>query len=111
MTYVEVITALLILCVFFAGFSQVFLPLHKTWNSATHDLKTAKTMEFIAESFKNECIKPDRNIDNWKKLISIANELEHYEIIEIKQGDVLRALKGIFIISGDHIEVIGLCTP
>ena len=111
MTYIEVIASLFILSLFFIGFSQVFIPVHNAWDNATNDLKTAKTIHFISESFKNECIKPDRNIDNWIKAVSTARELEEYEIIEIKQGDILRALKAICIISGERIEIIGLCTP
>jgi len=111
MTYVEVIASFLILSLFFMGVSQIFLPAYEAWNTATNDLKTAKTIYFISESFKKECAKPNRNMDNWKKAVSVARELEEYEIIEIKQADILRALKAICIISGERIEIIGLCTP
>jgi hypothetical protein len=111
MTFAEVIAALLILSFFFVFFSQVFFPAYASCNSAMFDLKTAKTIHFIAESFRNECIKPDRNIDNWKKAVSAARELEDCEITEIKQGEILRAMKAICIISGERIEIIGLCTP
>ena len=111
MTFAEVITALLILSFSFVGFSQVFLPAHTAWHNAMFDLRTAKTINFISESFKNECIKPDRNIGNWKKAVSVARELEDCEITEIKQGEIFRALKAVCIISGERIEIIGLCTP
>ena len=111
MTYIEIIAALLILAIFFNGFSQVFLSAHNALNNAMKDINTAKTIQFVAESFKKECANPDRNIENWKYAVSVAKELESYEIIEIKQGDILRALKAIFIIAGERIEIIGLCTP
>jgi hypothetical protein len=111
MTFGEVITALLILSFFFVGFSQVFLPANAAWHNAMFDFKTAKTIHFISESFKNECIKPDRNIDNWKKAVSATRELEDCVITEIKQDEILRALKAVCIISGERIEIIGLCTP
>jgi len=111
MTFAEVITSFIILSLFFIGFSQIILPAYEAWNDATNDLKIAKTIYFISESFKKECAKPDRNIDNWKKNVSIAKELEEYEIIELIQDDVLRALKMVCIISGERIEIIGLCTP
>jgi hypothetical protein len=111
MTFIEVIAAIIIAGFFFMGFSQVAMPAYAAWDNAMSDLKTAKTIQFIAESFKNECAKPDRNMDNWKNAVSVANELDGCEIIEMMQGDIVRALKAICTISGERIEIIGLCTP
>lgn len=111
MTLTNVIAALIILGFFFAGFSQVVLPIHSAWDKAMFDLRTARTIQFIAESFRNECAKPDRNMDNWKVATAIAKELEECVISEIRQGGIVRALKASCIISGEYIEIIGLCTP
>jgi len=111
MTFIETITALIIISFFLFGFSQAFFPAYDAWNRAMRTYQAAKTTDFIAKSFKTECVKPDRNIESWKKAVSTAKELEHYEIIEYRQDGVLRALKAICVISGETIEIIGLCTP
>ena len=111
MTFIDAITALLILSFFLFGFSDAFLPAYKAWHAAMAEYRTAQTIHFVAGSFRNECAKPDRNIENWKKATAAAKELESCEISEIVQGDVLRALKAVCIISGERLEIIGLCTP
>jgi hypothetical protein len=111
MTFIESLTALILISFFLVGFSQAFMPAYNAWNRAIITYQTAHTIEFIAKSFKAECVKPDRNIENWKKTVSTARALEHYEITEYWQDGILRALKASCIISGEVIEVIGLCTP
>jgi hypothetical protein len=111
MTFTNVITALIILGLFFSGFAQAFLPAYSAWNKAMMEYRSAKTIRFVAESFRRECEKPERNIENWKKQVSVAKELESYQIIELKQEDVLRALKLVAIISNERVEIIGECTP
>jgi len=108
MTFSNLISALVILTFFFSGFSQAFFPAYKAWNIAAAEYRTAKTIHFIAESFKRECEKPNRNIDNWENQVSIAKELESYQITELIQGDILRALKLTGIISGERVEIIGV---
>ena len=108
MTLTDVITAVLIMGLFLSGFSQAFLSGYKAWNMARAEYNTAKTIQFIAESFKNECAKPDGNIENWKKIAASAKELESFQIKELKEGGILRALMAICLISGEYIEVIGL---
>jgi len=108
MTFINVITALVILGLFFSGFSQVFLPAYTAWDNAMMEYRTAKTIRFIAESFRQECGNSNMNIENWKKQVSVAKELESYQIIELWQGDILRALKLVSVISGERIEIIGL---
>jgi hypothetical protein len=111
MTFIEILTALVIIMLFLFGFSQAFLPVYYAWGRALEEYKAANTIQFISESFKKECAKPDRNIGNWENSITVAKELESYVIDELWQGDVLRALRLTCIISGERIEVIGLCTP
>ena len=108
MTLIDVITALILLSVFLFGFSGAFFPVYEMWNRAMAEYRNARTIHFITESFKNECAKTDRNIENWKKNVIVAKELENYEVKELKQGDVLRALKLTFFISGERLEIIGL---
>jgi len=75
------------------------------------EYRTAKTIHFIAESFRRECQKEGGNINAWKKYVAAAKELESYEIIELWQGDILRALKLVGIFYGEQVEIIGVCTP
>lgn len=112
MTYIEVIIALILLTFFFFGFSQVFLPAFIEWNRAAAEYYVAHTIHFIAQSFRNECAKPNPNMENWKKTVSIAKELESCRIVELMQNesDEVIAYKAICIIAGEHIEIIGLCT-
>jgi len=111
MTFIEVLSAILILVLFFAGFSQVFLPAYAAWDNAMFDLRTAKSIQFVAESFRNECAKPDRNMENWKNTVSVVKELEDCKITELKQDGIVLAMKAVCIISGERLEVIGLCAP
>ena len=87
------------------------MPAYNAWEKAASELRAAKAIHFIAESFRRECGKPDRNIDNWEMQAAAVKELESYEITELWQGDVFRALKLLFFVSGIRVEVIGLCVP
>jgi len=111
MTYIEVIVALIILSIFFIGISQILLPIHNAWEKSLNDLKTANSIRFLADSFKNECIKTDRNIDSWKNNVKIIKELESIEVIEYKKNGILYALKAICNIAEEKIEILGLCVP
>ena len=111
MTYIEVFTALFLLCIFLFGFSQVFLPAYNAWNIAAAEYSIAHTIHFVAESFRNECAKQYPDMENWRKNVSAAKELESYEITEIRQNDELWALRLKIIIAGDRLEIIGLCAP
>lgn len=111
MTYADVITALLILGFFFAGFSQAFLPVYNAWNDAEREYQTAGSIQFVAQSFQNECAKSGGNLDNWKKAVKTVKELEKYEITELRQDDIIRAYRLSCIISGQTLEVIGLYAP
>ena len=111
MTLIDVITALVILSIFLLGFSQIFLPAYTAWEKARAEYDTAKTIYFIAESFRKECSKQDMNIERWKNTTAVAKELEACVITEIKRGDVVYALKAACVISGEHLEIIGMCAP
>lgn len=111
MTFTDIIAGLIILSLFVAGFSQALFPALKSWDEAIAEYRIARSIEFVAASFTKECIKRDRNIEAWKKAVSTVSELQSYEIIELRQGSVLRALKADCIIAGQQLEIIGLCTP
>ena len=111
MTFIDVITAMVILGLFISGFSQAFLPVYSAWNAATKEYRTAQTIYFIKESFEKECARPDRNMEIWKKAIKAAKEMDSYEITEITKEDVVLALKLTCVISGEHFEILGACTP
>ena len=110
MTFIEMIYALLITGFFLTGFSQISIPAYKSWEKAVKRYQTAQTINFIAESFKNECSEPDRNIERWQKTVSAAKELESCEFYEYWQDKNLRAIKLTCIISGEKFEIIGLCS-
>jgi len=111
MTFIDAVCAPILLGVFLTGFSQVSLPAYKAWDRAMAEYKDAKAIHFVAESFRNECAKNDRNIENWKKAAAVTKELESCEINEIRQGEELRALRAVCVISGERFEIIGICTP
>jgi len=111
MTFVDVITAMIIVVAFLMGFSQVILPACRAWENAAAEYRTGQTIHFIAESFRSECAKPERDMERWKKTAAATKELESYNLIEMRQEDVLRAIKAECVISGEYIEIIGLCTP
>ena len=112
MTFIEVISAIILLSFFFFGFSQVFLPAYFEWNRATAEYYIAHTIYFIAQSFRNECAKINPDIENWKKTVSVAKELESCSVIELlhNENEELLAYKAICIIAGERVEIIGLCT-
>ena len=111
MNLIEAIVALVILGFFIFGFSQIFLPAFNEWSRAASEYYAAHTIQFIADSFRKECAKPYPNIENWKKSVSAAKELESCEITELKKDDKLYALKAKCLIAGEYIEILGLCKP
>jgi hypothetical protein len=111
MTLIDITIALIILGFFLFGFSQIFLPTFNEWSRAASEYHAAHTIQFIAESFRKECLDPHRNIEKWKETVSVAKELESCEVIELKREDELYALKAACIIAGEHIEILGLCKP
>jgi len=111
MNLINVVTALVILCLFLLGFSQILLPVFIGWRKAASEYYAAHTIQFIADSFRKECAKPNRNMEKWKETVSVAKELEYCEITELKKGNKLYALKAACIIAGERVEILGLCKP
>lgn len=50
-------------------------------------------------------------VDKWKQDMSIVRGLDSLEIMEMYQGDTLRALKLHCVLGGEAFETIGLCAP
>jgi hypothetical protein len=111
MTFTDIIAAVLIMAFFLAGLSQAVFPAWTAWNRISGEYQTARSIAFVAASFRKECARTDRNIETWKRAVSIVRELESCEITEYRQEDILRALKASCVISGETVEIIGLCTP
>ena len=111
MTLFEVIAAIIIMGIFLFGFSQAFMPALDAWRTAMESYSNTRAMAFVAHSFRAEVAKPNRNLEYWENMISTFTELEFFEVTEYWQDNVLRALRGSFIIAGEFFEVIGLCTP
>ena len=110
MTFTDALAALVIISLFFFTFSQVFLPAFNAWKKAADEYNNVKTINFISESFKNECAKPDRNIERWKKTVSSVENLDYCEISELKHGGKLRALKATCVLAGERFEILALCS-
>ena len=111
MTFVDTITATAIIVVFLTGVSPAFILARNAWEKAETEYRTGQTLRFIAESFKSECAKPDRDMENWKKTIAAAREVEILEITAMREGEELRAIRASCVIRGEYIEIIGLCKP
>jgi len=111
MNLIEAVVALVILSFFLFGFSQIFLPAFNEWSRAASDYYAAHTIQFIAHSFRKECMKPYPDMENWRKSVSAAKELESCEIIELRKDNKLYALKAVCSIAGEDIEILGLCKP
>ncbi|GHV88638.1 hypothetical protein AGMMS50267_09980 [Spirochaetia bacterium] len=111
MTLTEVLAAMIVMSLFLAGLSQALFPAITAWDRANREYRAANAIHFVASSFRKECIKENRNIEHWKKAVSVVPELEDYEIAEIRQGTILRALRLSGIVAGEQLEVIGVCTP
>jgi hypothetical protein len=86
-------------------------PLIKSLNNNMGEYRTIKSIIFVATSFRNECGQKDRNMERWKEAVSTVRELESYTIEELWDGPVLRALRAHCVISGQQVEIIGLCEP
>ena len=111
MTLIEILIAILITGLFLIGFSQAVLPLYNNWNMIISENKTINSVLFIVNSFKNECLKPDYNMETWKNAIAHVIDPQNCKIIELKQNEIVRALKAVCIINGYSFEVIGAVNP
>jgi hypothetical protein len=111
MTFTDIIAGIIIFSLFLIGFSQVLFPVIHAYEDALSDYRISRSIEFISSSFKKECIKKNRDMEAWKKVVSAVTELQSCEILELRQGSRVMALKADCIIAGEQIEIIGLCTP
>jgi len=111
MTFTETIVSLIIIGLFAAGVSQIIMPIYKTQNKIINEYRTINAIDFICQSFKQECLKSNRDINKWKIMAGSINELENCAVTELRQSGILRALKLTCVISGENIEVLGVCTP
>ena len=111
MNFTNLISALIVISIFLFGFSQIMLPAYNLWENSISGYRTTKAIHFLSESFKNECEKSNRNMENWSRSISSVKELDSYIISELWKEEELWALKAIFVISGEQIEVLGSIKP
>ena len=111
MTFIDILTGLIIFSIFIFGFSQAFLPVFNAWEYAAKEYQTANSIHFISESFVKECARKEPSIESWEKAAAIVKELENYEITELLKDDILIALKLTCTISGENFEIIGACIP
>ena len=111
MTYIEVISALIIFGLFITGFTQIFFPAYNAMINSKQELYNAKTIEFIAASFRNECSRPGRDMDKWKNDVAAVKELKEYQITEMVKDNAVWALRLNCVLYDRPLEVIGLCAP
>jgi hypothetical protein len=111
MTFTDVIAAMVILSLFLAGLGQAAMPALQAWQGANREYQAARDIAFVAESFRKECARDDRNIERWKKAVSPVGDMESLEITEYTEEGYLRALKLSCVVAGEPIEVIGVCSP
>ena len=109
MTFTDVIVSVVILGLFLSGFSQTFLPVYKARERIIREYKNVNAIRFISESFTVECGKTKPDIENWKRMAGSINELESLRVTEIMRDDLLYALKAVCVVSGENIEIIGVC--
>ena len=109
MTYIETIAGVFIFTFFIAGFSQVMLPAYQSWNTASSNYRIASNIEFISDTFRKESALKNRNIEKWKRDVSIINDLVLYEISEINKNGIVVALKVVCNCNGENFEVIAEC--
>jgi hypothetical protein len=111
MTYIEIAVSLIVLSFFTAGFAAAAFPVLKAWNMAEADHARSRVVAFVADSFRQECGKKNRNIENWKKAAAAAAGLDEYEITELRKNGVIYALKLSCAVGGESFEVVGECAP
>jgi hypothetical protein len=111
MTFTDVIAALIIMSLFLVGFSQASEPVLTSWENAVREYRSARSIEFVAKSFRNELAKEDWDIERWKKAVSVVPELQNYDFTEYERDGSIRAVKLSCVISGEPIEIIGHCGP
>jgi hypothetical protein len=111
MTFIELIITLAIITLYTTGISGTVRNIYNGWERGNAAYQTARSIEFIAKSFRNACANENGNIEEWKIIVSSVKELESYEIIEYWQDNELRALRASCVVRGETVDIIGLCKP
>jgi hypothetical protein len=111
MTFTDVLAALLVMGLFLAGFTQTAEPVLSAWQEASREYRTARSIEFVAQSFRNELAKDDWDLGRWQKAVSAVKELEKYGFTEYQYKGYIRAVRLSCVISGEPLEIIGHCGP
>jgi type II secretory pathway pseudopilin PulG len=111
MTYLEIAAALILLSVFAAGAGQAVFPAFEAWNRAEREYAAVRALSFVADSFRMECGRRDRDIERWKKTALAVPQLEDYAIDELRTGGVVWGLKLSASVAGERIEVLGEFAP
>jgi hypothetical protein len=111
MTYIEIVLALTVFYFFAAGLGSAAIPVFEAWSKAETEYANARAAAFVADSFRQECGKKYRNIENWKKAVSIVPQLGGYEIQELRDGGRIWAFKLSCVVGGEPVEVLGECAP
>jgi type II secretory pathway pseudopilin PulG len=111
MTYFEVAAALIVLSVFAAGAGSAVFPALEAWNRAEREYAAARALSFVADSFRAECEKNDRDIERWKKTARTVPLLEDYAIDELRTDGSVWGLKLSATVGGTRVEVLGEYAP
>jgi type II secretory pathway pseudopilin PulG len=111
MTYLEIAAALIVLSVFAAGAGQAVFPVFEAWNRAEREYAAARALSFVADSFRAECGRKDRDMERWKKTALTVPRLEGYAIDELQTGGTVWGLRLSATIGGERVEVLGEYAP
>lgn len=111
MTFTEIIVTLIISFLFLSGLSQAAQPVLQGWHNANDAHQYANTLFFLNGSFRNACASPSKNLEKWKKDISIISSLDSCEISELKKNGSVVALRASITIDGEQLELIADCSP
>jgi type II secretory pathway pseudopilin PulG len=111
MTYLEIMAALIVLSVFAAGAGPAVFPAFLAWNRAEREYAAAHALSFVADSFRAECGRQDRDMERWKKTALTVPLLEDYAIDKLRTDGVVWGFKLSAMIDGERIEVLGECAP
>ncbi|MDR0909115.1 MAG: hypothetical protein LBM77_05055 [Spirochaetaceae bacterium] len=109
MTLTDVLAGTAILIFFLVGFSQTAFPAMKAWNAANVEYREARSLEFVANSFRAECAKEARNMKAWETAVSTVKEMTSYEIEEINHEDSAVAMRLRCTVGSSNYEILALC--
>lgn len=109
MNYIETVAAVIIFSLFMALLCQISLPLLQAVSVSRQELESAKSIEFVHESFKRACAKKVRNIEKWENDIKIVDGLNTCEVTEIVRDSKVCAMKAVCVIGTERIEMLAEC--